>query len=203
MMVVSRRAASTAALAIAFAVSFAAAAWSQAPAARGTQPITGFQVVTNSVGSAKVTAINPGARMVTLAFSDGRTGSYKVSDTIQIGRLGIGDTIEASYEEWLSFVLSGPDARTPADRDIAGAVRTGPGQVPAGAVANQTVVTWIVVGTDVPANTLSLVNPAGGQVRTFAVKSAAGRAELPRVKPGDRLTAISTELIVVAVVPNR
>jgi hypothetical protein len=203
MIIISRRAASMAALAIAFAASFAAMAWSQAPAAPGTQPITGFQVVTNSVGSAKVTAINPASRMVTLAFSDGRTGSYKVSDSIPIGQLGVGDTIEASYEEWLSFVLSGPDARTPADREVAGAVRTGPGQMPAGAVANQTVVTWIVVSTDVPGNTLSMVNPAGGQVRTFAVKSAAGRAELPRVKPGDRLTAISNEFIVVAVVPKR
>jgi hypothetical protein len=59
------------------------------------------------------------------------------------------------------------------------------------------------VRTDVAANTISLVDPGGGQIRTFDVRTAEGRAQLPRVKAGDKLTAISTELILVAVTSKR
>ncbi len=202
MIVVLRRAATMAAIVIALATS--ATAWSQAPAVPGSAPITGFQLVTTSSGSARITAIDPATRTVALAFSDGQAGSYRVGDAVQnLAQFKVGDSIDVFYEEWLSFVLSGPNAPTPADRSITGSMVTGPGRAPAGAAANQTVVNWVVVRTDVPGNTIALVNPAGGQVRSFAVKSVAGRAELPRVKPGDKLTAISTELIVMAVVPKR
>jgi hypothetical protein len=100
-------------------------------------------------------------------------------------------------------VLSGPNTATPRDRDLAAAVGAAPGQAPAGAVARETVLSWTVVRTNVAANTISLVNPAGGQIRTFDVRTPQGRAELPRVKPGDKLTAISAELLVVAVTKKR
>ena len=82
-------------------------------------------------------------------------------------------------------------------------MRAAPRQAPAGAIAREAVLSWTVVRTDSVANTISLVDPAGGQLRTFDVRTPQGRAELPRVKPGDKLTAISAELLVVAVTPKR
>ena len=187
-----------AALSAVLIVSGAATAWSQGA------PIGGISTVSTYSGSARVTAVDPATRMVTLVFADGRTGSYKVGDAVQnLGQVRVGDTIEGAYEDRLSFVLSGPNTATPRDRDLAAVVRAAPGQAPAGAAARETVVSWTVVATDVAANKISLVNPAGGQIRTFEVRTPQGRTELPRVKPGDKLTAISSELLVVAVTPKR
>jgi hypothetical protein len=70
-------------------------------------------------------------------------------------------------------------------------------------MARETVTSWTVVRTDVAGNTISLVDPAGGQIRTFDVRTPEGRSQLPRVKPGDKLTAVSTELLLIAVAPKR
>ena len=59
------------------------------------------------------------------------------------------------------------------------------------------------MSTDVAAGTVSLVNPNGGQVQTYSVATPEGRAQLPRVKPGDSLTAISTAVLVVSIVPKK
>ena len=42
-----------------------------------------------------------------------------------------------------------------------------------------------------------LVDPGGGQVRTFKVQNDAARANLSRVKPGDNLTAISVDVAAI------
>jgi hypothetical protein len=185
-------------LGVVLIASGAATAWSQGA------PITGISTVSAYSGTAKITAVDTATRTVSLAFPDGRTGTYKVGDVVQnLAQVRVGDTIEGAYEERLGFVLSGPNTATPDNRAVAAGVRATPSQMPAGAVAREIVVSWTVVRTDVAGNTISLVNPAGGQVRTFDVRTPEGRAQLPRVKAGDKLTAISTELLMVAVTPKR
>jgi hypothetical protein len=58
------------------------------------------------------------------------------------------------------------------------------------------------VGVNPAGGTISLVNPAGGAVRTYNVTTPAGREQLPRVKAGDSLTAINTQVLVVAITPK-
>ena len=65
------------------------------------------------------------------------------------------------------------------------------------------VANWWVVGVDAGAGTLSLVNPAGGQVRTYNVVTPEGRAQLPRVKTGDYLTAVDSLILVVSITPKK
>ena len=198
MKIISRKTLWVAALGAALIASGTATAWSQGA------PITGISMVSSYSGTARITAVAPATRTVSLAFPDGRTGTYKVGEAVRnLGQVNVGDTIEGTYEERLSFVLSGPNTNTPSDREIAAAARAAPGEAPAGAIGRETVLTWTVVRTDVAGNTISLVNPAGGQIRTFDVRTPEGRAQLPRVKAGDKLTAISNELLVVAVVPKR
>lgn len=67
---------------------------------------------------------------------------------------------------------------------------------------SQAVADWWVVGVNPAANTISLVNPAGGEVRTYNVTTQAGREQLPRVKIGDSLTAMNTQVLVVAITPK-
>ena len=57
--------------------------------------------------------------------------------------------------------------------------------------------------TDVASGKMSPANPARGQIRTFAIRAPEGRAELPRIKPGDWPTAIPAERLAVAVASLR
>jgi hypothetical protein len=70
-------------------------------------------------------------------------------------------------------------------------------------MADQTVATWWVTGVNTSANTISVVNPSGGEVRTYNVATPEGRAQLPRVKTGDQLTAIDTSVLVVSITPKK
>jgi hypothetical protein len=72
----------------------------------------------------------------------------------------------------------------------------------AGVSTDQAIANWWVTGVNPSAGTLSLVNPAGGQVRTFNVVTPEGREQLPRVKAGDYLTAIDSQVAVVSIAPK-
>lgn len=129
-------------------------------------------MVSSSSGPARVIAVNQAMRVLTLAFADGRSGNYKVPGTVQtLGQVNVGDTIDVGTEQRVSFALPG-------------LATTAPG--------------WTVVSVDLAANTISVVDPTDGRIRAFDARTAEGRTVLPQIKPGDRLTAFATELVVVA-----
>ena len=188
----------------ALAGSFLAAGSAFAQSAPGTTPIVGLSTVTSYSVDGRVTAIDPATRMVTLTLPSGATVNRKMTDAVQnAGIVKVGDDVFVGYEEKLSFVLSGPNARPPRDRDSSVVVGTSGPQSAAGVGANQMVANWWVVGVDSGAGTLSLVNPAGGQVRTYNVATPEGRAQLPRVKTGDYLTAVDSLILVVSITPKK
>ena len=78
----------------------------------------------------------------------------------------------------------------------------GPRRAAAGGRLSESIATWTVVGVDPAANTITLVNPAGGPVRTHDVTTAVGRQQLPRVKRGDSLTEINSQLVVASITPR-
>ena len=110
--------------------------------------------------------------------------------------------VSLACEEGLTFVLSGPNTRTPGDRDTTGTVAAGTGTSVAGASAGQAVANWWVTAVDPRANTITLAKPGGGAVRTYNVTTPAGREQLPRVKPGDGLTEINNRVAVVLITPK-
>jgi len=184
--------------------SVVAAGSALAQGAPGTTPIVGLSTVTTYSVDGRVTAIDPTTRMVTLTLISGATVSHKVGEAVQnLGVVKVGDQVFVGYEEKLSFVLSGPNARPPRDRDNSVVVGASGPRAEAGVAASQTVANWWVVGVDASAGTLSLVNPAGGQVRTYNVVTPEGRAQLPRVKTGDYLTAIDSLILVVSITPKK
>lgn len=191
-------------IALALAGSFTAASSAFAQSAPGTTPIVGLSTVTTYSVDGRVTAIDPATRMVTLTLPSGATVNHKVSAAVQnLGVVKVGDQVFVGYEEKLSFVLSGPNARPPRDRDSSVVVGASGPKAEAGVAANQMVANWWVVGVDAGAGTLSLVNPAGGQVRSYSVATAEARAQLPRVKTGDYLTAIDSLILVVSITPKK
>lgn len=167
------------------------------------QPIVGLSTVTTYSADARITAVDPSARTVTLAFTNGATAVRKVGPTVaNFAQTKVGDMVSLVFEDRLTFVLSGPNTRTPAGRDVSVTVGAGTGTSAAGASASQTIANWWVTAVDSAAGKISLVNPAGGEIRTFSVATPEGRAQLPRVKPGDSLTAIDSQVAVIAITPK-
>ncbi len=191
-------------IALAFAGSVLAAGSAFAQGAPGTKPIVGISTVTTYSVDGRITAIDPATRTVTLTLPSGATVNRKVSAAVQnLGIVKVGDEVFVGYEEKLSFVLSGPDAKPPRDRDVSVIIGAAGPKAEVGAAANQMVANWWVVGVDVAGGTISLVNPAGGQVRTYGVTTPEGRAQLPRVKTGDYLTAVDSLILVVSITPKK
>jgi len=173
-----------------------------AQAASSNQPITGISVTTRVTADGTITAIDAANRMVTVQTSDGRTVRGKVSETVGgLSDVKVGDRIEAAMRQTMNFVLLGPNAKTPADRmQSRDVVASGGGAPPAGAMATTATATWIVTAVDTARNTISMVDPAGGRVESFDVETPEGRSQLPKVKPGDKLTVSLVEHIFAAVV---
>ena len=167
------------------------------------QPVVGISTVTTYSADARITAVDPAARTVSLAFTNGATAVRQVSPSVaNFAQAKVGDMVSLAIEDRLTFVLFGPNTKTPGDRDtnVTVAARTGTGV--AGASAGQAVANWWVTAVNPTAGTISLVNPAGGEIRTYNVSTPEGRAQLPRVKPGDSLTAINSSVAVIAITPK-
>ena len=175
---------------------FAATAFAQG------QPIVGISTVTTYSADARITAVDPANRTVTLAFTSGATAVRQVSPSVaNFAQTKVGDNVSLGFEDRLTFVLSGPNTKTPRDRDTTVTVATGAGTSVAGASAGQAVASWWVTAVNPTASTISLVNPAGGEIH-LQRQHAEGRAQLPRVKTGDLLTAITAGVAVVAITPK-
>jgi hypothetical protein len=167
------------------------------------QPIVGIQTVTTYYSDGRISAVDPAARTVTVTFPNGATRTHTVSPAVaNFSATRIGDTVSVGFEDKLTFVLSGPNTRTPRDRDMSVAAAASAGQRVTGVGASQSVANWWVVGVDPNAGTLTLVDPDSGPVRTFKVETQAGREQLPRVKVGDSLTAINSQVLIISLAPK-
>jgi hypothetical protein len=167
------------------------------------QAIVGISTVTTYSADAKITAVDPTARTVTLTYGNGATSVRKVGATVaNFAQTRVGDMVSVGLEDRLTFVLSGPNTPTPSNRDVSVTVAAGGGQSVAGASVSKSVNTWLVTGVNQSAKTISLVNPAGGEVRTYNVTTPEGQAQLPRVKSGDSLTVIDANFTVVSITPK-
>lgn len=167
------------------------------------QAIVGLQTVTTYSADARITAVDAAARTVTVTYPDGTLRTHVVSPAVaNFGATRIGDLVSIAFEDRMSFVLSGRNTPTPPNRDVSVVGTASAGQKLAGVSASQAVGTWWVVGVNPAANTITLVNPASGPVRTYSVTSQAGREQLSRVQVGDSLTAINSQLLAVSITPK-
>lgn len=185
------------AAALAGSIATAGAAFAQ------SQPIVGISTVTTYSVDATISAIDPAKRTVTFTGPAGRSVTANVGPGVKMDTSKVGDAVSASFENKLTFVLSGPNATTPRDRDLSVTAAASSGNRAAGAMADQTVANWWVTGVNPSAGTISVVNPNGGEVQTYSAATPEGRAQLPRVKTGDKLTAIDTSVLVVAISPKK
>ena len=167
------------------------------------QATVGIQTTTHYSLVGRIAAVDTNARTVTITSADGTQRMLQVSPmAANITSTKVGDNVELSVEDTRTFVLSSPGVQTPAPgaASAAGAVETSQGV--AGARVSQSIANWMVVSVNPAGNTITLVNPGGGEVRTYDVTTDAGRQQLPRVKQGDSLTEINSRLVVAAITPK-
>lgn len=167
------------------------------------QPIVGIESTTTYAVEGRIAAVDPAARTITLTSAAGESRTLTVNPTAaNFANTRVGDNVSLIVEDKRTFVLSGPNTQTPSSNDTTVAAGVRMGQSTAGAVVSNSVNNWWVTAVNPAANTISLVNPNGGAVRTFSVASPTGRDQLSRVKPGDSLTAINSVVAVVSITPK-
>ena len=167
------------------------------------QATVGIQTTTHYSIAGRIAAVDTNARTLTITSADGTNRMLNVSPmAANITSTKVGDNVEVAVEDTRTFVLSSPGVQTPAPgaASAAGAVETSQGV--AGARASMSIGNWTVVSVNPAGNTITLVNPGGGEVRTYDVTTDAGRQQLSRVKQGDNLTAINSRLVVASITPK-
>jgi len=88
---------------------FAGAGLATAGSALAQQATVGIQTVTTYSLDARITAVDPAARTVSLAFANGATATRNVSQAVaDFGARKVGDMVSVGFEDTLTFVLSGP-----------------------------------------------------------------------------------------------
>ena len=170
--------------------------------AQQDQATVGIQTTTRYSLEGRIAAVDTNARTITITSAEGTQRLLNVSPTAaNITSTKVGDNVVVGIEDTRTFVLSRPGVQTPAPGagTAVGAVETRQGV--AGASISESA-SWVVVRVDPAVNTITLVNPGGGEVRTYNVTTDAGRQQLPRVKQGDSLTEIKSQLVVAAITPK-
>ena len=74
-------------------------------------------------------------------------------------------------------------------------------ETPGGDVLRLIRISATVVGIDLAANSIDVVRPSGGAVRTIIVTDPKRIALLPQLKVGDTVTAVVSQLLAVSVEP--
>ncbi len=167
------------------------------------QATVGLSTTTTYTIEGRIAAADPTARSVTLTMADGSSRTFKVSPAVAtLSSTKIGDTVAVGIEEKRTFVLSGPNIKTPGDRSTTVTAVGRMGNTVGGVAADKSVMTWWVTAVNVAGNTISWLIRAADRSRTFSVDSTAGRENLSRVKPGDNLTAISSDIVAVSLTPK-
>ena len=167
------------------------------------QATVGIQTTTHYTIVGRIAAVDTNARTLTITSADGTNRMLNVSPmAANITSTKVGDNVEVAVEDTRTFVLSSPGVKTPAPGAASAAVAVETSQGVAGARVSQSIGNWTVVSVNPAGNTITLVNPGGGEVRTYDVTTDAGRQQLPRVKQGDSLTELNSRLVVASITPK-
>ena len=89
----------------------------------------------------------------------------------------------------------------PVSSDQFSQVTARPVTAPGGVAVQVVKVSGTVVGIDLSNNRLRVVNPSGGQVVTIDVTDPARIAMLPKLKVGDTISAVVSQVLAVSITP--
>jgi Cu/Ag efflux protein CusF len=174
--------------AVAIATSLAAMAQKPAmPAVAGAESVK---------VTATVEAIDQSTRMVTLRGNDGVLTTFKAGPEVKnLAQVKKGDVVTAQYVHALALELKKGGDGIRSSTETPASARAKPGEMPAGAVANQTVIVANVIKVDAKNKSVTVLGPEG-RTLTLDVKDP---AVLSEVKVGDQIEATYTEALMMSV----
>jgi Cu/Ag efflux protein CusF len=150
-----------------------------------------------TVITAKVVAIDPTQRTVTLQGANGRTRTIEVGDEVRnFDQLKVGDTVHAKYTRALALELKkGQAALQAPTEEHAVTPAPAPGAKPGGTVARKVTAVAEVVAVD-PARQLVTLRGAQGNEVDVEVQDP---SQLQNIKKGDHVQATYVEALAIAV----
>jgi fructose-specific component phosphotransferase system IIB-like protein len=152
----------------------------------------------------RVTAIDPATRTLTVHTAAGNDLQVVAGPAVRnFDNIHVGDDVVMRYTESLAIVLSAPNTKLPDNTITTAMGRAAPGQKPAAAASQRTIVTGLVVGVDLARNEVSVVDPQGGAVHVIEVRDPARQRNLAKVNVGDTLTVIYDEGLALSVEPAK
>jgi DNA helicase TIP49 (TBP-interacting protein) len=158
-------------------------------------PVSGEAVVASATVTATVTKIDQKTREVTVNTQDGQEYSFVAGDNVQnLAQVKVGDVITVKYAEALAYeVKKGGTTVAPETTVAAGGAALG--EMPAGAVAQQTTVTVLITAIDPTVPSVTFQGPAG-KTKTIKVLHP---EKLEGVKVGDTVQITYTEALAISV----
>lgn len=150
---------------------------------------------------ARVTAIDPRARIISMLSSDGKPLTFRIDEKVKrLEQVKVGDLVIVDYLQSLAYEIRPPtseELKSPRAEVSVGAGTTAEEPPGAGVIRSQKAVV-AVVAVDRRAGTLSVRLPEG---RLVTFKAADGK-RLEKVKAGDTVAITFTEAVAISVKPQ-
>jgi hypothetical protein len=152
---------------------------------------------------AKIAAIDPGTRAVTLVGANGHQVTVTAGSAVRLEMLKVGDNVDAQYFRSVGFMVSPPKGGTgtPVSDDQMTQMIAQRVEAPGGVGIRLTKVSGTVVGIDLSSHSIDVVNPSGGGVYTIDVTEPSRIAALEQLKVGDTISAVVSEALAVSIQP--
>jgi Cu/Ag efflux protein CusF len=162
-------------------------------AAFAQKPVTSSEVTEIT---AKITAIDKTARLVTLTDKDGESDTIYCGPEVQrFDALKVGDTVTFSYRESVAVAIRKAGQPSGLPTKTTPAVTRTPGQKPGGTVAQQETATVTIKAIDSKVPSVTVLTEDGRTV-SFKVEE---KKYLDGVKVGDRVEITYTEALAISV----
>lgn len=183
---------------MAVAMAASAPVWAQPEVkTEATQGAGQANVTGTAKATAKVTAIDPATRKVSLKRKDGKVVDLVVGEEARnFDQLKVGDSVTVEYKEALSLSLT--KATGPLEmheKEISD--RSAPGAKPGGTMGREVTATADVVAVNPKTRTVTLKGPKGHTADVVVDDPE----RLKGIKKGDRVQAVYTEAVAVSVQP--
>ena len=143
-----------------------------------------------------VEAIDYETRKVTLSNPQGTSITLTVGEEVpNLEQVKVGDTVTTEYVQNLSIKIVDNPELAPSEQEIKTVNRSEKGEVPWMTMVDEIVVTTVIEGINIEANTVQLTGP-NGSVEEFTVNDP---ENLKRVSVGDRVIITQTDKTAISV----
>jgi hypothetical protein len=151
---------------------------------------------------AKIEAVDPSTRMVSLRGPNGPASILAGPEVQNFSQIRVGDEVHVTYYAGLAakMVKKGSANGAPVEDNV---VYTAPiGTRPAAGASSSVTTTVKIQSVDTTKNTVTFKRPDGFE-RTLDVMSADGQKFISSLRPGDEVEVVYTEAVAIAVVPGQ